>query len=90
MKTKNKRQKQVFQNADLVAEVFAKQSQDHARCKNAFFDGARLFSYGHHYLLAQILENKIAIVNFQSYSRTTSSQSWSAYNELIKGGLYSS
>lgn len=81
--------KRVFQNADQVAKIWASQSQDSARCKNAAFDGKSMCSYGAHYLLARFIEFngvKIAAINFSKYSRTTTGQSWGAYYAAKNAG----
>lgn len=89
-KTKTKRIKRAFGSASAVAELWAKQSQDSAHCKNAFFKGRDLYSYGYHYLLGRILEIngvKIAAIQSTGYSKTTYGQSWDARSAARKAGL---
>lgn len=87
---KNKRMKHCFSNCDDVAKLWAAQSQSRAHCKNAFFENKIIYSYGKHYTLG-IIESyrgqKIALVNYQSYSRTTSGHSSSAYYAAWNAGL---
>ena len=89
-KAKTKRIRQVFGSASKVAELWASQSQDSARCKNAFFEGRDLYSYGRHYLLGRIIEfngAKMAAIQSTGYSRTTYGQSWDARSAARKAGL---
>ncbi len=55
MKNKNKRIKRVFSSIYDVADLWAKQSQSDARCKNAYFQNESIYSYGSHYLLGKII-----------------------------------
>lgn len=56
--------------ADLI-HLFAEQSQEHARCSNVFFEGNKIWSYGHHYLMAEITGSSI-LINDSGWSVTTS------------------
>lgn len=98
--TKQKRIKQVFKKSDELCEVFAKQCQDYGvykstyrsggECTPIYFEGSKLFSYGSHYLLADFLDlngHRIAMVNFEKYSSSTSGQSWEAFRALEKAGF---
>jgi len=72
--TKNKRIKKVFQNIDEITDLFLNQSQYSARCRNAFYEGREIYSYGYHYLLGRfIMLNgvKVLAINSTGYSRTT-------------------
>lgn len=76
--------KRVFSNASDVIHLWAQQTQDEARCGNVFFEGAVIYSYGRHYPLGLIEENKkgekCAIINAAGYSVTTSKQiGWARY-----------
>lgn len=69
--------KRVYSNASLVISIWANQSQSDARCKNAFFENKKIWSYGSHYLLGELREyngQSIALVNGYRWSKTTSSQ----------------
>ncbi len=69
--------KTVFQNASAVIHLFAQRTQNEARSSNVFFEreGKRLYSYGHHYLLAEFIENEngemAIMINDSGYSNTT-------------------
>jgi hypothetical protein len=63
--------KTVFSNSEIV-HIFAQQSQQSGRSGNMFFEGNKIYSYGRHYLLAEILEGTSTIViNDEGYSNTT-------------------
>jgi hypothetical protein len=69
--------KKVFSNSYDVIHLFAQRTQEEARCSNVFFeDKDRIYSYGHHYLLAEFktnARNELAvIINDRGYSSTTS------------------
>lgn len=68
--------KTVFTNSQL-AHVFVNQSQKSGRNSNGsmYFEGTEIYSYGSHYLLAQVHHikgRKIIAVNVTGYSPTTS------------------
>ena len=70
-----KRIKKVFTNRDQVLHLWANQSQNDARCNNVFFEGDTCYSYGPHYKLGRIVDHngvKVALVNDEGYSVTTS------------------
>ncbi len=85
-----KRMKRVFQNSAEVIHLWANQSQSEARCKNAFYNGTRLYSYGQHYLLANLIQfngKSVALINANGYSKTTSDQihtTWHATKHLVR------
>ncbi len=68
--------KKVFTNSADVIHLFAQRSQSEARCGNVFFEGNRIYSYGHHYLLAEFIKNdkeeEAILINDSGYSVTTS------------------
>lgn len=68
--------KKVFSSSSEVIHLWAQQNQVEARCSNAYFEGAVVYSYGRHYPLGIIVENKkgerAAIINASGYSATTS------------------
>lgn len=63
--------KQVFTNVDDVIHLFAQQTQDHARASNVFFHGKTIYSYGYHYTLAELIDDKTILINDRGYSATT-------------------
>lgn len=72
--TKPKRLKRVFSSADQVLHLWANQSQSDARCKNVFFQGDSVWSYGYHYKLGKLHSVKgktVALINSERYSATT-------------------
>jgi hypothetical protein len=68
--------KKVFQNCSEVIHCFAQQTQDEGRSSNVFFEGKKIYSYGHHYLLAEFITNpkneQAIMINDTGYSATTS------------------
>jgi hypothetical protein len=83
MSTSNKRIKRVFSNADQVLHLWANQSQADARCRNAYFEGTKAYSYGSHYLLAELIKHKgqtVALINNYKYSPTTNGHISSAHH----------
>jgi len=68
--------KTVFSNHHEVCHVWAYESQSHGKANNIFFENEKIYSYGHHYLAAQIHTNKkgekFVLINNNSYSSSTS------------------
>lgn len=69
--------KKVFSSSSDVIHLFTQRSQDQARGGNVFFEnGNRVYSYGHHYLLAEFIKNsqgnEAILINDSGYSITTS------------------
>lgn len=64
--------KQVF-NYSEVAHIWAAQSQQSARNQgnNFYFEGKTIFSYGRHFPIATIMEDKTVLFTLLSYSNTT-------------------
>lgn len=88
--------KRVFSNSNQVAHVWAQLTQSEGRSSNMYFEGATLYSYGRHYPLGIILENKkgerLAIINRTGYSVTTSKhigQAHGATSHYNRIGIYS-
>lgn len=55
--------------------VYAQQSQVNGRASNVFFEGTKIYSYGRHYLLAEIVTvngSQFIVINDRGYSVTTS------------------
>lgn len=68
------KEKKVFSDGADVAHLWAHQSQSEARTpsSNFYFRGKSIYSYGRHFEIARILEEKVVIMTNQSYSNTTS------------------
>lgn len=67
--------KKVFNSSVEVCHLFAQRTQDEARTrtKNLFFENRnKIYSYGHHYLLAEFINDETIIINNSGYSNTTS------------------
>jgi hypothetical protein len=88
---KTKRIKHAFSSPDIVTGLWAKQTQFRAHCrKQCFFEGPDIYSYGKHYLLGRLTTyngKKIALVNFNHYSKTTSGHSISAFYSAENSGI---
>lgn len=87
--TKTKRVKKVFNRFNEITHLWAHQSQEEARCRNGFFEGEIIYSYGRHFPIARIYTdkkgNKTAFFTTRSYSSTTSghiSDTWRACSHL--------
>jgi hypothetical protein len=63
--------KKVFTKSEDVIHLFAQQDQYEARCSNVFFYGEKIYSYGHHYLLGEFLDEFTILINDSGYSVTT-------------------
>jgi nitrogen regulatory protein PII-like uncharacterized protein len=74
--------KRVFTNSHDVIHLFASQHQEVAKCANVFFEGNKLYSYGYHYMLAEIIGLNAVIINDTGYSSTTSKHIGQAKNAL--------
>ena len=62
--------KTVFTNREIM-HVFNLQEQKNGRTANVFFEGNKIYSYGYHYLLGEILKDGSIIINNKGYSNTT-------------------
>lgn len=59
-------------NNKQVAQAWASQSKPAGKGNNLFFEGRKLYSYGYHYLLAELSEDgKVARFNPSRFSQTT-------------------
>lgn len=58
-------------NNKTIAKLWATQAKQTAKGSNFYFEGTRLYSYGYHFLVAEIIDGK-AIFNPDRYSRSTS------------------
>ena len=65
--------KTVFSNRELT-HVYAQQTQSEGgnQSRTIFFEGAKIYSYGYHYLLAEFIDNETILINDTGYSNTTS------------------
>ena len=66
--------KKVFTSSIDVCHLFAQRTQDEARTRtrNLFFnDMNKIYSYGHHYLLAEFINEETILINNSGYSNTT-------------------
>jgi len=59
-----------FNSASDVMHIYAQQTQSKGRCGNVFFYEKEIYSYGHHYKLAEFINNYI-LINDTGYSMTT-------------------
>lgn len=64
--------KTVFTNSECI-HTFAQRTQDNGRTSNnnIFFEGDRIYSYGHHYELGRFLDDKTILINDEGYSNST-------------------
>lgn len=64
--------KKIFSNSELV-HTFAQQEQQEGRTSTSgmFFHNQKIYSYGYHYLLAEILPNNVILINDSGYSNST-------------------
>ena len=62
----------VFSNSDETIHIFSQQSQSEGRSSNIFFEGTKIYSYGHHYLLGEFIDKNTIVINDKGYSSTTS------------------
>jgi hypothetical protein len=64
--------KKVFSNSE-ICHVYAQQTQNEGRtsANNIFFYENKIYSYGYHYKLAEIIENNTIIINNTGYSNST-------------------
>ena len=64
--------KKVFTNSEIVHK-FNEQSQYEGNTPNhgMFFYNTKLYSYGHHYLLAEFIDKETILINNKGYSNST-------------------
>ncbi len=67
--------KKVFSSANECIHIYAQRTQNEGRSSNVFFEGDKIYSYGHHYLLGEFITNpkgkQAIIINDKGYSVTT-------------------
>lgn len=67
--------KKVYSSSSDVMHLFAQRTQDEARTSsnNVFFNNVnKIYSYGHHYLLCEFIDDNTVMINDTGYSVTTS------------------
>jgi hypothetical protein len=82
-----KRIKRVFGSRSEVCHIWAQQTQDKGRAGNIFFEGTKIYSYGYHFVAAQIHTIKgkrFALVNKHRYSPSTA-QHLSCVRDSLNG-----
>ena len=57
-------------NSQLIHE-YATQNRSNRTSGNLFYNNGKIYSYGHHYLLGNIIEPNIIIINNSGYSNST-------------------
>jgi hypothetical protein len=64
--------KTVFDSSE-VAHVWARQSQSEGRTSgnNMYFEGAKIFSYGSHFCMGNLIGNGVVLLTSRTYSNTT-------------------
>lgn len=65
--------KRIFKNTDEVIHVFAQRTQYEGQnqSRSIFFYGDKIYSYGHHYLLGEFIDDNTILINDKGYSVTT-------------------
>ena len=65
--------RKVLRNTDEVIHVFAQQTQSEGRNQSGsiFFEYAKIYSYGYHYLLGEFIDKETILINDKGYSNTT-------------------
>lgn len=62
--------KKVFSNNE-VPHIWARQSQDEGRGSNIFFNGTKIYSYGRHFCMGNIIKPGIVLFTDRTYSKST-------------------
>ena len=91
--TKNKRMKRVFGNFSEIVHLWANKTQDEAKCRNGYFEGDTIYSYGRHFPIARIYTNKkgedTVFFTTRTYSSTTGGHiNYTAHASSHKTKLY--
>lgn len=79
--------KKVFSSHAEVCHVWAQQTQGEGRSNSIFFEGAKIYSYGYHYLMAQIFttpKGRCVVLNSNPYSNSTSKHRY-AVLDAVRG-----
>lgn len=63
--------KTVFSSNAEVAHVWAQQSQSEGRGSHFFFEGKSIYSYGHHFKIAEFVKPDVVLFNEDNYSPST-------------------
>lgn len=67
--------KKVFNSNAQLTHIWAQQSQNEGSSSSIFFEGDKIYSYGHHYLAGEFHisgKKKFVLINNSRYSNTTS------------------
>jgi hypothetical protein len=80
--------KKVFSSNEKLIDKWLKQDQDFGRNQSMslYFENKIIYSYGSHYSLAAIIDNKV-LINSCSYSVTTGKQKNDVLCELVGKGF---
>ena len=73
-------------NRNTLAKTWATQSSNKGKASSLFFEGTKLYSYGYHFLVAEIVGNT-AIFNPAKYSQSTSRHQSAARSAAQAAGL---
>lgn len=71
------RLKLVYSNFEKITHLWAHQTQPEARCRNGFFEGDKIYSYGRHFLAGKMHKvngQNAVVINSHKYSVTTAKQ----------------
>lgn len=72
--------RKVLKNYSEVAHFWANETQHEGRYAHMFFEGAKIYSYGYHFEIARITEDKnkkkVVLFTTREYSPTTSRHKW--------------
>lgn len=63
--------KTTFSNKEL-AHIWAQQKQDSGKGSHMFFEGKKIYSYGHHFCIANFIKPEVVLFTSSGYSVTTS------------------
>lgn len=65
--------RKVLRNTNEVIHVFSQQTQSEGRNQSGsiFFEYAKIYSYGYHYLLGEFIDKETILINDKGYSNTT-------------------
>ena len=64
--------KKVFSSHSECAHVWAQQKQYEGRAHSMFFEKESIYSYGHHFKIAEFIRPNVVLYNGRSYSSSTS------------------
>lgn len=80
--------KTVFSSNSELSKVWAKQTQPMGRASNMFFEGNVIYSYGHHYQIAQLIEapcgKLVCFINSNGFSNSTAKHTNHVWRSIHK------